>query len=236
MNNIKQFKSDFLKDNLLSVIQQGFDIILIWVAGSTLTGLSDTESDIDLGVLIANQTTITQTERNENYLIYKPTNTKVQWIYDTVQDITTLQSTANQRNIGWAQLRHLQTLEDDFILYVNPVYREFVKELIASKEIISEYSMWLYFNTKQALIQEILRQGRVIPECQQKSLYHLCWASDLLQRKTIDTTFLKAVKRIKTQPVSDIYLKRIYEKICWLADYFTKEIPNKPILELRRNE
>ena len=121
--DLSKFKKDFLAANLLPIIQKDFEVILIWRAGSTLTGLADSDSDIDLGVLIAGEIL---PSRNEDYLIYKPTNTKVQWIYDTVQDITTLQPHANQRNIGWAQFGCLKNIQDEAIFYINPKYYTFV--------------------------------------------------------------------------------------------------------------
>lgn len=228
-----KFKKDFLAAKLLNVIQKDFEVILIWVAGSTLTGLTDTESDIDLGVLIAEETLSPQNTRNEDYLIYKPTNTKVQWIYDTVSDITTLQPYANQRNIGWAQLCCVQDISDDTILYVNPKYFTFVEYLIDNRNKIATYSMWLYFKDKSRLINQILHAGRILEDCQVKSLYHLCWTADILLKESHDTRFLKALKRIRSMKVSDEDLCRAFNKIYKLNEYFLNNIPEKPILKLK---
>lgn len=233
MINIRQFKSDFLEADLLNILQQNFEVILVWIAGSVLTGVADPTSDVDLGVLIADDTDITQKERNENFLIYKPTNTKIQWIYDTVKDITTLQVTANQRNIGWAQLRLLDSLKDDHILYINPKYVSFVQNLIHQKESISRYSMWLYFNTKQNIIKNILTAGQILPSCRVKSLYHLCWMSDILNENYLDLEFLKLVKHISTKSLSEAELNIVFEKIKALALYFSQVIPEKPDISLK---
>lgn len=231
--NKSQFKQDFLSANLLNIVQKNFDVILVWIAGSTLTGLSDEDSDIDLGVLIADNSTITQTERNEDYFIYKPTGTKVQWIYDTVQDITTLQPYANQRNIGWAQLYYITSPSEEAILYINPQYYSFVEQLIQKRESVAKYSMWLYFQDKKTLIDQILKTGHISKECQVKSLYHLCWAADILLEEPHDIQFLKTLRRIRSHPVTEEDLYRAFNKIYQLSEYFKRFIPEKPILLLK---
>lgn len=224
-----QFKKDFLAAKLPSILQREFEVIFIWLAGSTLTGLADETSDIDLGVLIADQTSL---KRNEDCLIYKPINTKVQWIYDTVADITSLQPNANQRNIGWAQLRCLSNIEDPAILYINPKYKTFVEKLLLKKDIISTYSMWLYVRDKTALINRILELGFVPSECQVKSLYHLCWASDILLDKPQERDFLQRLKHSRQMPLCSADLQKAFQKIYQLNDYFTNHIPQKPEITL----
>lgn len=230
--NLTQFKQDFLIDNLLPVLQKGFEVIFIWVAGSTITGLADSSSDIDLGVLILNNNPV---NRNEDYLIYKPTGSKIQWIYDTIADITSLQPEANQRNIGWAQLRCLSDLSDPAILYVNPKYQNFVKELLSKKDIISKYNMWLYTQDKAVLIKHILNAGGISPECQVKSLYHLCWAANSLLNKPQDKKFLRRLKHAREIPLDKNDLQKAFKKIYQLNSYFKSNIPQKPELSLKED-
>lgn len=235
VNNLAQFKKDFLAANLLPILQKNFQVIFVWVAGSTLTGLADDTSDLDIGVLIADTTTHTQTTRNEDYLIYKPTGTKIQWIYDTILDITTPQPTANQRNIGWAQLRCLQNLEDDAILYVNPNYKLFIEQLIMNKDIISSYAMWLYFNDKAKIINHILTTQTIPREYQVKSLYHLCWMTDILFNEAHDISFLKAIKHGRDNPISEEYLQQVYMRLVQLQNYFLIQRPVRPTCLLRED-
>jgi predicted nucleotidyltransferase len=230
--NLKQFKKDFLEANLLQILQKNFQVVFVWVAGSTLTGLADATSDLDIGVLIADDTDFTQTTRNEDYFIYKPTGTKIQWIYDTVSDITTPQPAANQRNIGWAQFRCLQSLEDDAVLYINPRYHTFVKMLFQNKEAISKYAMWLYFNDKAHLINTILTSNSILQSYQVKSLYHLCWAAEILLGQPSDPSFLKALKHGRDNPLSKDYLKQVIIQLTKLQKYFLAYPPTKPLLTL----
>ena len=230
--NLKQFKKDFLEANLLQILQKNFQVIFVWVAGSTLTGLADTTSDLDIGVLIADDTDFTQTTRNEDYFIYKPTGTKIQWIYDTISDITTPQPAANQRNIGWAQFRCLQSLEDDAVLYINPQYHTFVKTLFQNKEGISKYAMWLYFNDKARLINTILTTNSILRSHQVKSLYHLCWAAEILLEQPQDPSFLKALKHGRDNPLPKEYLKQAISQLAKLQKYFLISPPTKPLLTL----
>jgi len=232
--NVAQFKKDFLEANVLPVIQKQFDVIFVWLAGSSITGLADDQSDLDLGVLIADDTAITRQIRNEDYLIYKPTGQRVQWIYDTVEDITTLQTFANQRNIGWAQVRYLKDLQDDFIIYINPKYTDFVQKLLNQKYSISEYSMWLYFNTKQSVVQRILKAGQIDLDCRVKSLYHLCWVHAILFKTGIDREFLVALKRSSTETISQEYLNLAFTKVKQLSDYFKEYHANIPEIHFER--
>lgn len=230
--NLKQFKKDFLEANLLQIVQKNFQVVFVWIAGSTLTGLADDTSDLDIGVLIADDTDFTQTTRNEDYFIYKPTGTKIQWIYDTISDITTPQPAANQRNIGWAQFRCLQNLEDDAVLYVNPQYYTFVKTLFQNKEAISKYAMWLYFTDKARLINTILTSNSILRSCQVKSLYHLCWAASILLDQPQDLNFLRALKHGRDNPLSKEYLKQAISQLTKLQKYFLAYPPAKPLLIL----
>ena len=235
LKELRQFKQDFIRANLLDYIKKDFEIIMVWLAGSALTKLDDSKSDYDLGVLIADDTISTRTNRNEDYFIYKPLNKRVQWIYDTVEDITTQQDNANQKNIGWAQLRCLTSITDEHILYINPKYYFFVKELIAKKYEVSEYSFWLYLQTKKRGIDEILKLNTIPPKRQVKILYHFCWAADILENKEVDINFIKRVKLLPHTPISAEDLQKVVERIKVVVDYFKKHKPKCPVIRLERS-
>lgn len=230
--NILKFKQDFQESGVLDYIRKDYDIIMVWIAGSTITGLADSGSDYDLGVLISNNIESTKYVRNDNFLIYKPEGRKVQWMYETVEDITTKQPVFRLRNIGWAQFRNI---DDRFIIYKNPKYLPFIQSLITRSLEISLYSMYLFYLNKIEVIQDIVAAGYIPAKCRLRSLYHLCWIYDSLFSTELDRDFLVKVKHIMDIPVDNETLEKIYQKVVSLYNYFTEYIPTRPTIDFERN-
>ena len=232
--DLKQFKNAFMRENLLKYIQKDFELIMVWLAGSTLTGLADDKSDYDLGILIADTPANTRNDRNEDYLIYKPTGKRVQWIYDQVSDITTAQYSANQRNIGWAQFGCLTDINDEHILYINPKYHKFIEHLFQQKTEIAKYSIWLYLQTKDRYVNELLTRVEIPKELQLKSLYHFCWAASILSKQELNAETVEFIKRVKRSDECTLSKEDCYEALKRLhvvVDYYKTNPSSPPQIE-----
>lgn len=229
MQNIKQFKLDFISANMVDIIKKDYEVIMIWIAGSTLTGLAEEHSDYDLGVLIADDIDTTKYKRNDDFLIYKPEHRRVQWMYETVADITTQQPNFKLRNIGWAQFINIT---EDYILYKNPAYISFITDLIAKKREIAYYSMFLFYCAKQAIWMPIIQSKNIPAECKVRSLYHFCWIFDVLNNMKTDQAFFIPIKHIMDTPVDRKCLIEIYKRIKNIHEYFREHPPVKPTITL----
>lgn len=231
LSRVKQFKKAFIEANMLDIIKKNYEVIMIWITGSTLSGLAEDYSDYDLAVLIADDVTTTRYVRNDDYLLYKPENRKVQWMYETVEDITTLQPNFKLRNIGWSIFRHIT---DDFIIYKNPKYLSFIETLINKRYEISKYSMYLYYNTKQDIIKPILTCNCIPEQSKVRSLHHLCWIYDTLNSRELDSELLLKLKHIMEVPVDEQTLETAFIKIKFLEEYFNSHRHEKPQLFFER--
>ena len=116
---IKDFVADFKTSGLIERIQSRYDVIMIWLSGSTAIGLADETSDYDIGVLVADPIVFSKTEKDSETYVYADGEIRVsvQCIYNALEDVAAEFCTevlAPYRYLGWAQFKYLS---EDFIIY-----------------------------------------------------------------------------------------------------------------------
>lgn len=195
---IKDFKNSKAYDFILADSQ--VDVIMIWITGSALTGVLDSESDYDLCVLCMQKPSENlpgfrlYTRPGSYFLKYKLENKKVQWIYNDISDITNISKTTPLDNIGWAQFKEVSA---DHIIYKNPKYNFFIDYLLAQKEQIFLNSAYLFVEALLAQLKSntLLDLINYKPYKPNKGLYHVCWLADTLQEKPLVVDRLLRLKR-----------------------------------------
>lgn len=238
MNELQQFIMDCNKSLLFKNIieDKNVEVLMIWVTGSTIVRGIDEKSDYDLCVLIKDR----PGAQNEFYNIYArfapysaqyiPQQKKVQWIYNTVEEITTSHPTSPLDNIGWAQFRYIT---EDFIVYKNPKYSNFIDSLLQNKYIISENALFSFVNSilrdlevfKSKRLRDIATIYASLPN---KCLGHLYWAACILLEEPVDLAFMLHVKRWPYSLMSTADRDRLIAMIDRLEDY----IKTTPFLQL----
>lgn len=199
---IKDFVADFKESGLVERICSRYDIIMIWVSGSAATGITDEQSDYDLGVLVADPITFSKSKKDPEHYVYTANGTRVavQCVYNSLDDVAAelcLEVLAPYRYLGWAQFKYIS---DDFIIYKNEKYLDIIEELINSKEIIAEnaiYSFLEFWQPKMKLVKSdiyipLIKWG--------KMLSHICWCAEELEKLPHDTSRILKLKRSFSRP------------------------------------
>lgn len=222
------FIRDFKKSPIYKAIlaDQQLEVVMIWLTGSTLTGVCDVDSDYDLCVLCTQKPNVIDTfptfrvyNRPTAYFsIYKPEKKKVQWIYNDLKDIIAISNITPLDNIGWAQFKYVP---ETFIFYKNPKYKEFIDYLMQTKDLIFKGSAYLfvksilqYFNIKN--LSEVLHCCQTIPN---KALYHIGWLAESLQNIPITTEKLLKIKRTPVAQLSTSEINYLENCIAYLNQY-----------------
>lgn len=246
MNALQQFIQDCNNSVLFKDIinDKNVEVIMIWVTGSTILGGTDEKSDYDLCVLIKDR----PPAQNEFYNIYarfapysaqyKPQQKKVQWIYNTVEEITTSHPVSPLDNIGWAQFRYIT---DDFIIYRNPKYSDFINKLIQDKYLISDNALFSFVNSilrdleafKSTNLRDIATVYSSMPN---KCLGHLYWTACVLLKESFDLSFMMRVKRWPYSLLENDDKNKLINLIDRLEIYIKNTLaPNLTVLIAKEN-
>ena len=235
--NILAFVKDFKKSQVYSQIlhDSKIDVIMIWVTGSTLTSICDTESDYDLCVLCT-QKPITNTSQiqpfrlydrpGSYFLKYKPENKKVQWIYNDLSEILKVSQATPLDNIGWAQFKNITS---EAIIYQNPKYSFFIEYLVSIKDQIFKMSAYLFVEAllKQLESDSLLELFNSKPTKPNKGLYHIGWLADSLQDLPIISEKLLRIKRTPVIHLSQEDITYLVSSINYLMEYKKTFNPTK---------
>lgn len=230
--NIALFIDDFKKSSVCKYIlaDSQVDIIMLWITGSTLTGVLDSESDYDICVLCArkpqdlnaNSSGMRLYSRPGSYFLkYKPLDRKVQWIYNDITDIVCASNSTPLDNIGWAQFKEISS---EFIIYKNPEYTPFIDYLISIKDQIFQLSTYLFIEAmlKQLGSASLVDLLAYKPTKPNKGLYHVVWLADALRERPLDTERLLRIKRNLASSLSRKDLDYISCCIDYLMNYRDK--------------
>lgn len=197
---IRDFKNSYIYENTLN--DPKVDVVMVWMTGSTITGLKDAQSDYDVCVLVKE---LPKESENIPWKIYSrpcsyffkyvPQGVKTHCIYNDLSNITNMSTATPLDNIGWAQFKHIS---DTFILYKNPKYLDLIDSLVTNKDIISTASIYffilaMYTDLGNCQLSDLIE---VQPDVPNKGIAHACWAADVLQKKSVDVSLITRIKRI----------------------------------------
>lgn len=233
MQQIKQFIEDFKSSMLFNTLLQdtNLDIIMVWLTGSTITGITDAESDYDMCVLVRElpQEALDQPYRNYSrprsyFMKYLPQNKRTQYLYNDLKSITSSQHSIFMDNIGWAQFKYIT---EEFIIYKNPHYLNFIEMLINRKIDIYKNALQLFTHvmTQELFQGSAFDESKVAGSKPQKILYHVCWAADDLQGSQKDITRLLRIKRQPFNQLSEEDKKYILESAQYLKSFYNNVAP-----------
>ena len=196
-------------------IFNGHDVIMIYVAGSRLYGVTDSLSDYDLIVVVNEKK---YTERNM-YLTYE--GKKVHWYYIPLKMILSMEmEQASALNFFGNTI--FGFIDDDKVVYENPNYKNTISALKSEKYNIGLMGVATFYNSQTKHVEAVLSAGTVEKEQCSKLLSHLCVASYFVLGEEIGKDFITSVKRIRWQPVCDEYKQKIVERFRLLKEYLDK--------------
>ena len=203
---IKDFKNSYIYENTLA--DPKIEVVMMWMTGSTITGIKDAQSDYDVCVLVKE---LPKEPENIPWKIYSrpcsyffkyvPQGVKTHCIYNDLSNIVSMSAATPLDNIGWAQFKHIS---DTFILYKNPKYSELIEKLLTSKDTISTASIYffilaMYTDLGSSQLSDLIE---LQPDVPNKGIAHVCWAASVLQKKSVDVPLITRIKRIPFNKLS----------------------------------
>ena len=229
MSEVAQFIADFKKSKVYYDIinDNKIEVIMLFLTGSTLLKTSDSNSDYDICVLVKEKPTESLStlfkvySRPGSYFIYYKKQQKIaQWIYNDINDITNITSTPLD-NIGWVQFKYIS---ENYIIYKNPKYLNFINDLLQRKQEISTYALYLFVKSALNYIQENDSVGDLVHIRRNKNkpvklFGHICWAADLLQNKFPNEDLIKSIKRTFAEHLTEEQLSYIKNSMNFLEQF-----------------
>ena len=208
--------NEFKESEYYKRIFKNHKVVILYVSGSRLCGITDERSDYDLIAIVDED--IQETNPNE-FIMYED-SIKIHWYYRSFKTFKDLSVNGTNLNIiGGIQFRNLNS---DAILYQNEEYESQINELLSEKETISNNSCKALYNRLSKLVDDIISDNAISEKNYTKMIYHLCVASYYLNGDEPDISFLKKIKRIRWQPVSDEYKILAVERLKILKSLMSK--------------
>ena len=208
--------NEFKESEYYQRIFKNHKVVILYVSGSRLYGITDERSDYDLIAIVDED--IPEIYPNE-FIMYED-STKIHWYYRSLKTFKDLSVNGTNLNIvGGIQFRNLNS---DTILYQNKEYESQINELLSEKETISNNSCKALYNRLSKLVDDIISDNAISEKNYTKMIYHLCVASYYLNGDEPDLSVLKKIKRIRWQPVSDEYKILAVERIKILKSLMSK--------------
>lgn len=207
---LNDFIKDFKTSRFYGLPFSGYDVAMIYVAGSQLYGARDDRSDYDLIVLVHGDC---RNEPNE-YLTYK--GKKVHWCWRNINTFIEIGNTYAMRYYGNVLFGYIC---EDCIIYKNEKYADKINDLLNNKRDIAINGAKLFYNAMKPLVERICEKSRIDEFDYTKYLGHLCVTSYYVLNEPIDKELVLKAKRIRWQPVDEDTKGKIIERLRLLKDF-----------------
>ena len=222
MNSVMK---EFVESAFFNLLFGNHDVIMIYLSGSRLTGLTDEKSDFDIIVVTQDDS---DNDNSDLFITYNDLQ-KIHWYNRSVEKF--IDNGLLLRSVGDI---YFNQITDDFILYSNPNYLDKIETFKAQKNNICKVGCFDLYNAFLDKINSILLSNSVEFENKTKFLYHLCYASCWLNNEPQDVEKLKDIKRIVWTDISEEEEVWLITKLQALQDYM---VANKDFdLESLRTE
>lgn len=209
---LNDFIKDFKTSRFYDLPFSGYDVAMIYVAGSQLYGARDDRSDYDLIVLVNGDC---RNEPNE-YLTYK--GKKVHWYWRNIDTFIETGNTYSMRYYGNLLFGYIN---DDCIIYKNEKYVDKINYLLEHKHEIALSGAKLFYESQKRLVESICEKSRIDEQDYTKYLGHLCVTSYYVLGEPIDNEIVLNAKRIRWQAVSEEIKTKIIGRLRLLKKWAT---------------
>lgn len=209
---LNDFIKDFKTSRFYDLPFSGYDVAMIYVAGSQLYGARDDRSDYDLIVLVNGDC---RNEPNE-YLTYK--GKKVHWYWRNIDTFIETGNTYSMRYYGNLLFGYIS---DDYIIYKNEKYADKINYLLEHKHEIALNGAKLFYESQKRLVESICEKSRIDEQDYTKYLGHLCVTSYYVLGEPIDNEIVLNAKRIRWQAVSEEIKTKIIGRLRLLKKWAT---------------
>jgi predicted nucleotidyltransferase len=198
---IDTFISDFKKSGIIEWLSEKYDIIFIWITGSRAVNLDDSDSDYDLGILVADKI---ETPRDHEHITsgkyLKDPEKYIHFRVNTLKDVYSYLEKVPfifYDYLGWAQFG---SFDESHIIYSNPKYQKLLDELVVNKNLISKRAAYAYLTVFDPVLTTLangLRPEGVLPKF--IAYFLLC-----LNILSADSVSHELLLKIKQTPVEQL--------------------------------
>lgn len=218
-NTLNTFITDFKTSGIVEQICKDYEVIMIWISGSQISGLVDDYSDYDIGILVADDVSFSKTVKTPVFYKYKKDSKNVQCIFNNLQDIYSKPSKerlAVFHYLGWAQFR---LFSEEHIIYRNNKYTAIINTLIKNKIEISDIAIYAFLNLLQENILRITTPEDIKKVYWGKMLSHILWAVNILNNNDQEFSKITKLKRTEVASYSDEELQYAFNKLNYVQHY-----------------
>lgn len=209
---MQEFMNAFRQTSYYRDLIEPDNVVGLFVGGSRAVGTAVEHSDYDLILLTTDGTYIDADKKH--HLRWR--GVKVHWYTVPLLGLLNFDSYDILRYCGLVPLRHFS---QELAIYTNPAHEAELNALYAHRDKITMLGMYYFYRYAEQYVNEILTAGEILESHYSKKIYHLCLASYELTGDNKDVDFLRSIKRIYQQPVSDEYKDLAIERLQMLKEY-----------------
>lgn len=228
---MQEFIEAFRQTSYYRQIIEREGIVAVLIGGSRALGLADERSDYDLTVITMGGEY--EDVSKKYYLTWR--GVKVHWYIIPIHELTKWSKYDLLRYCG---INALRCYRPELVIYENPKYADVLQAIYDHRDEISNIGIYHFYYHEKSHIDRILDAGEILECHYSKRIYHLCFSSYLITGDEIDKDFLRSIKRIRWQPVSEEYKRLAVERLRKLKeciespDAFARINPERSIDEI----
>ena len=214
-------KDDLLSCPFLDYIFQNQEVKFILLSGSTLLGIDDNDSDYELIIYTKNM----YKPQTEYRLLFK--DCVVHWYYNTLEDLEIDKPYTKFIARFWLfQTTFIK--KDKHLMYLNEKYKDEFERFMANRNLLKQI---FYADSKMVMYGAIERflecnSEEELYEKQTKVYHKILDVYYDLSGKERDKSFLRLVKRMRKNHLSQENLNRLKQELTACKDLLLK-LPNK---------
>lgn len=210
---MQKFIEEFRQTPYYAALIAPENVIAIFVAGSRACGTNDERSDYDLQILTADDNDEFDDVGKRCYLRWN--GVYVHWY---ITSISLWAKPGHYTLTLYGALNAIMLARPEAVIYENPKYPDALSLLRNYVAEIYDAAVYSFYRWAEEYINDILSAGEIPERLYSKKIYHLCLSSYLLTGDEPDVEFLRKIKRIRWQPVSDEHKQLAIRRLQKLKD------------------
>ena len=204
--------------------EQGYQVDLVCITGSRLSGICDARSDIDILIICKDQNEKTYFHDEDLLLVWKnKPSINMHWYLCSWNDIISINRDGFIHNTSGCCWHSFHTQLQKNILYTNPVTQEMIDKYINNNDVtLRNHLLYKAIAIVLPLLRMFVELDTIPEKNYSKIWYHVCMYSLILQGKEpIDyKEQLLYAKRMRWNGVNTEKIKWMMEQIKWVVDWY----------------
>lgn len=206
--------------------EQGYQVDLVYITGSRLSGICDARSDIDILIICKNQNEKTYFHDEDLLLVWKnKPSVNMHWYLRSWDDIISTNRGGFIQNTSGCYWNSFKEQLQKNILYANPAAQETIDKYINHNDVaLRDHLLYKAIAIVLPSLRMFVELDTIPEKNYSKIWYHVCMYSLILQgEKPIDyKKQLLYAKRMRWNGVSPENIKWMMEQIKWVVNWYDR--------------